>query len=69
VPSTEDDPHRREILGGLRTMIGDGGMDPEEVADHVVRAIRERCFFVLTHPSDALAAVDARRRWMESGVR
>ena len=69
VPSTEHDSQRRELLGGLRSMIEDGGMDPGEVAEHVVRAIRERRFFVLTHPSDALAAVDARRRWMETGVR
>jgi NAD(P)-dependent dehydrogenase (short-subunit alcohol dehydrogenase family) len=69
VPSTEHDPQRREIVAGLRGMIEDGGMDPGEVADHVVLAIRERRFFVLTHPSDALAAVDARRRWMETGVR
>jgi len=67
VPSTEHDALRRELLGGVRAAMQADGMDPADVADHVVRAIREQQFFVLTHPSDALGAVDVRRRWMETG--
>jgi hypothetical protein len=33
----------------------------------VVEAIRERRFFVLTHPDDALLAVERRVEWMRTG--
>jgi NAD(P)-dependent dehydrogenase (short-subunit alcohol dehydrogenase family) len=67
VPSSEHDPLRREVLGGVRTAMQADGVDPADVAGHVVRAIRERRFFVLTHPREALDAVDVRRRWMQTG--
>ena len=34
----------------------------------VVDAIRERRFFVLTHPDDAIGAVERRLAWMRTGV-
>ena len=43
----------------LRSVIA-GGMDPAEVADAVVDAIRTRRFWILTHPTTLPAA---RRRW------
>jgi len=68
VPSTADDPLRQQILGELRRLVVDVGMDPADVATMVVEAIRERRFFVLTHSAEAFAAVDRRLEWMRSGV-
>jgi NAD(P)-dependent dehydrogenase (short-subunit alcohol dehydrogenase family) len=67
VPSTEDDPLRHEILESLRAATREVGMDPAEVAGMVVDAIREQRFFVLTHPTDAIAGMHRRLQWMESG--
>jgi NAD(P)-dependent dehydrogenase (short-subunit alcohol dehydrogenase family) len=67
VPSTRDDPLRREILDGLRTASDQMGMEPAEVADQVVGAIREKRFFVLTHPIEALEGMRRRLHWMETG--
>ena len=58
VPSSESDPMRQSILGQLRSLAAGTGMDPAEVAGMVVDAIRERRFFVLTHPEEAFAAVE-----------
>jgi NAD(P)-dependent dehydrogenase (short-subunit alcohol dehydrogenase family) len=68
VPSTADDPLRASILGELRRLIVEVGLDPLEVAGMVVDAIRERRFFVLTHPDEAFAAVERRLAWMRTGV-
>jgi len=68
VPSTAEDPLRQSILGELRRLIVELGMDPSEVAEMVVDAIRARRFFVLTHPDEAFAAVERRVQWMRSGV-
>jgi NAD(P)-dependent dehydrogenase (short-subunit alcohol dehydrogenase family) len=68
VPSTEQDPVRQSILGELRRLIVEVGMDPAEVAEMVVDAIRTRRFFVLTHPDEAFAAVERRLAWMRSGI-
>ena len=38
-----------------------GGMDPNDVADHVVRAIRDERFWVLTHDGDLWTAAVAGR--------
>lgn len=68
VPSSESDPMRQSILGQLRSLAAGTGMDPAEVAGMVVDAIRERRFFVLTHPEEAFAAVERRLEWMRTGV-
>ena len=68
VPSTEDDPLRQSIVGRLRELVVEVGMDPAAVADMVLDAIRERRFFVLTHPDDAFAAIDRRIEWMRTGT-
>jgi NAD(P)-dependent dehydrogenase (short-subunit alcohol dehydrogenase family) len=68
VPSSESDPTRQSILGQLRTLATGTGMDPAEVAGMVLDAIRERRFFVLTHPDEAFAAVERRLEWMRTGV-
>jgi hypothetical protein len=46
----------RALIQGLI----DGGMDPGDVAAHVVDAIRTGRFWVLTHPTTVEAA---RQRW------
>jgi NAD(P)-dependent dehydrogenase (short-subunit alcohol dehydrogenase family) len=63
-----NDPVRTSILGKLRRMASEVGMDPAEVAGMVLEAIRERRFFVLTHPEEAFAAVERRLEWMRTGV-
>jgi NAD(P)-dependent dehydrogenase (short-subunit alcohol dehydrogenase family) len=68
VPSTEDDPLRRRILGELRRLVKERAMDPAEVADMVVDAIRARRFFVLTHPDEAFLAIERRLQWMRTGI-
>jgi len=68
VPSTADDPLRRQILGELRRLVVDVGLDPADVATMVLEAIRERRFFVLTHRDEAFAAIERRLEWMRSGV-
>ena len=68
VPSTADDPLRQTIIGQLRRLIVEVGMDPADVAALVVDAIRERRFFVLTHRDDAFAAIERRIEWMRTGI-
>jgi NAD(P)-dependent dehydrogenase (short-subunit alcohol dehydrogenase family) len=68
VPFSETIPMRQSILGRLRQLAAETGMDPAEVAGMVVDAIRERRFFVLTHPDEAFAAIDRRIEWMRTGV-
>jgi short-subunit dehydrogenase len=41
--------HRREVF---RSNLQRAGMDPLEVADKVVAAIRVKQFWILTHPND-----------------
>jgi NAD(P)-dependent dehydrogenase (short-subunit alcohol dehydrogenase family) len=62
------DPARRSILDELRRLAGEVGMDPAEVAGMTLDAIRERRFFVLTHPDDAFAGIERRLEWMRTGV-
>jgi NAD(P)-dependent dehydrogenase (short-subunit alcohol dehydrogenase family) len=68
VPSLAGHPVRAALLATLRAGGSGGLMAPSEVADHVVRAIRERRFHVLTHPQSSLRALAARLEWMRSGV-
>jgi NAD(P)-dependent dehydrogenase (short-subunit alcohol dehydrogenase family) len=42
------------------------GVDPLDVAEAVVVAIRERRFYVLTHADEAIAALQARVAWMQA---
>ncbi|HLW94824.1 MAG TPA: SDR family NAD(P)-dependent oxidoreductase [Solirubrobacteraceae bacterium] len=68
VPSTADDPLRQTIIGRLRELSVEVGMDPARVAEMVVDAIRTRRFFVLTHPDEAFKALERRAEWMRTGV-
>ena len=50
-----------EALSGIIKGFLEAGMEAEEVADHVVRAIRDEKFWILTHQGDEwMAAVEAR---------
>ncbi|HEY5389257.1 MAG TPA: SDR family NAD(P)-dependent oxidoreductase [Solirubrobacteraceae bacterium] len=68
VPSTAGDPLRQTIIGRLRELSVEVGMDPADVAALVVDAIRARRFFVLTHPDEAFKALERRVEWMRTGV-
>lgn len=65
--SSESDPMRQSILGQLRALAVDTGLDPADVAGMVLEAIREQRFFVLTHPNEAFAAMERRVEWMRTG--
>lgn len=67
VPPTDADPQRRALKAQLLADAARVGMAPAAVAAMVVDAIRERRFFVLTHPEEAYAAVESRLRWMRTG--
>lgn len=68
VPSSLDDPARQSLMTTLAERVETVGLDPAEVADMVVDAVRDRRFFILTHPDMAIAAVQRRLDWMKSGI-
>jgi NAD(P)-dependent dehydrogenase (short-subunit alcohol dehydrogenase family) len=67
VPATSSDSAHAEVLGLIRRVTDEVGLDPSAVAEMVVDAIRSRRFYVLTHPDDPTAAVRARLAAMEGG--
>jgi NAD(P)-dependent dehydrogenase (short-subunit alcohol dehydrogenase family) len=67
VPGTEGDPLRADVVGLIRRVTEQVGMEPAVVAGMVLDAIRENRFFVLTHPEDPIGAVRTRLAWMEGG--
>jgi len=68
LPGLAEHPARRSLLAMLRAGGSDGLMEPSEVAEAVVRGIRERRFYILTHPDAATAAIEARLQWMRTNV-
>jgi NAD(P)-dependent dehydrogenase (short-subunit alcohol dehydrogenase family) len=44
------------------------GLEPAQVADLVVDAIKREGFYILTHPDKSIAAVQARQRWLTDGI-
>jgi NAD(P)-dependent dehydrogenase (short-subunit alcohol dehydrogenase family) len=60
VPSTADDPVRRGVLDMLQQLTDDAGMTTAEVAQLVVDAILADRLYVLTHPDQAISAVESR---------
>jgi NAD(P)-dependent dehydrogenase (short-subunit alcohol dehydrogenase family) len=67
VPSSLDHPSRAQLIE-LTTMGAKNGMPPADVADLVVQAIRERRFYVLTHPEAAEQAAKGRLRWITENI-
>jgi NAD(P)-dependent dehydrogenase (short-subunit alcohol dehydrogenase family) len=67
VPATAPDSEHRQILDLIDEATGEVGIDPAEVAEMIIDAIRTRRFYVLTHPDDPIAAVRARLDAMQGG--
>lgn len=60
--STEERAEREMIRVGL-----EAGMAPAEVAELVLRAMRDRGFYIYTHPADILPAVEGRFEDLRTG--
>jgi NAD(P)-dependent dehydrogenase (short-subunit alcohol dehydrogenase family) len=67
VPSSLDHPSRAQLIE-LTTQGAAHGMPPADVAELVVQAIRERRFYVLTHPEAAEQAARNRLAWITENV-
>jgi NAD(P)-dependent dehydrogenase (short-subunit alcohol dehydrogenase family) len=67
VPSSLDHPSRAQLIE-LTTMGAKNGMPPADVADLVVAAIREKRFYILTHPEAAENAAKNRLKWITDNV-
>lgn len=67
VPSSLDHPSRAQLIE-LTTMGAKNGMPPADVADLVVDAIREKRFYILTHPEAAENAAKNRLKWITDNV-
>jgi hypothetical protein len=46
----------------------DSATDPAKTADIVLDAIRERRFYILPHPEEALDMAEQQLRWMRDNV-
>lgn len=68
VPPLAGHPTRAALVAALQAGGSGGLMAPSEVADHVVRGIRERRFHILTHPEASLESLAGRLAWMRTGV-
>lgn len=66
VPLAVDDPLRNRVMEALARNMDTDGMDPNNVADLVLRSIEEDRFFILPHPDKALDGVRKRLHWMET---
>lgn len=49
-PRAPREPTGKRDLGAAMHALVDAGISPDEIAEHVVAAIRERRFYILTHP-------------------
>jgi NAD(P)-dependent dehydrogenase (short-subunit alcohol dehydrogenase family) len=65
-PVTAAHPLRQAALARMAESTATLGVDPLDVAEAVVVAIRERRFYVLTHADEAIAALQARVAWMQA---
>jgi NAD(P)-dependent dehydrogenase (short-subunit alcohol dehydrogenase family) len=48
--------------------VWDDALDPAATAEKVVAAIRERRFYILTHPDEAFDMVEQQLRWMKANL-
>jgi NAD(P)-dependent dehydrogenase (short-subunit alcohol dehydrogenase family) len=67
VPAATE-PGRLSVMERLASTTAEVGLEPTEVADKVLNAIRTNDFFVLTHPEMAEAGVQRRLDWMATGI-
>lgn len=68
VPATDIDPLRRSIHEDIERATREGGLEPSEVAEMVVRGIRDRDFWLLTNPELTIGASRAMTAWMDGGL-
>ncbi|HKT58168.1 MAG TPA: SDR family NAD(P)-dependent oxidoreductase [Microbacterium sp.] len=67
VADTSADPVRRAVVAH-NARSAEAGLSVAEVAETTLDAIREGRFFVLPHRDEAIAATEARLRWMRDSV-
>ncbi|MGF9660477.1 SDR family NAD(P)-dependent oxidoreductase [Arthrobacter crystallopoietes] len=67
VPAATE-PGRVAVMERLAATTAEIGLEPAEVADKVLDAIRDNSFFVLTHPQMAQSGVRRRLDWMTTGI-
>ncbi|WP_342351614.1 SDR family NAD(P)-dependent oxidoreductase [Agreia bicolorata] len=67
VPATDSDDLRVSIHHNIERATEKIGMAPEDVAQLVLDGIRERRFYLLTHPDMTVAAVEAELSWLKGG--
>jgi hypothetical protein len=58
----------RETSRAAIAEVWDNALDPDVVAGIVVEAVRERRFYVLTHPDESFDMVEQQLRWMKTNV-
>jgi NAD(P)-dependent dehydrogenase (short-subunit alcohol dehydrogenase family) len=61
VRGLSDHPARRAVLDRIKAA---GGMAPSRTAEIVLDGIRERRFFILTHPEDMREQLETRLAWL-----
>jgi short-subunit dehydrogenase len=70
-PSAVAKAERSSFAGTSQAMIAgvlDSAMDPAKTADIVLDAIRERRFYILPHPQEALDMAEQQLGWMRDNV-
>jgi NAD(P)-dependent dehydrogenase (short-subunit alcohol dehydrogenase family) len=67
VPPTDEDPLRMSIHQNIDRATAEVGVSPEDVASMVLDGIRERRFYLLTHPAMTLSATTSQLEWMRGG--
>jgi len=67
VPATDADAMRQAIHADIERATAAHGLEPESVAELVLEGIRERRFWLLTHPELTLDAVRSELAWMAGG--
>jgi NAD(P)-dependent dehydrogenase (short-subunit alcohol dehydrogenase family) len=67
VSKTVADPTRAKVVGTIDRVMEAAGLEPVDVAEMVLSAILTDRFFVLTHPADAITAVEQQIEWMKGG--
>ncbi|OZF26066.1 SDR family NAD(P)-dependent oxidoreductase [Rhodococcus sp. 14-2483-1-2] len=64
VPPSGSLDFRTSLLAGTAQKVNELGLEPSEVAEQVLSAVKDNQFYVLTHPEQALHHLEQRRAWM-----
>ncbi len=67
VPSMDASQAWQAHLAANRAGVAEG-LEPAQVAELVIEAVRKERFYVLPHPEKSIAAVRARQRWLVEGI-